>query len=623
MSDTSLAMQEEASPQPRLRDALTPRTVLILAIALFTNVTLYMVHPFFVIYFKQTLGFSTPEAGLLVGLPFVSAILFGVVGGYLSDRTGVLRTFTLAMVVYAVSVGAVAFTHSFVLVAVLMLVSGLAIPVMSSGISSLLNESAQPEHRGLLQNYLYWINNVGVALGLLVSAELLHAGHSNVPLLVFGIVRLLLCVAILIFFRGKHSESSESAAAAPKRLSMLATFKFVGTDKALLYASCTFLLLMVIESQMDATMPLYFAGHFHNGVALYAPIVTINAVVLVACQPLAVKLFSKKKPVPVFAIGALCTGVGMALGGVVGTVWAWVAGMVLYSLGEVIWATKLNDLIGELPTSGNSTLYFSTIRTAINFAFFIGLTLGSIVYRVLGAPALFGSMAVLGVITIPLFRAATTAYRRRVLRDMANADVVAECTLPGTELAVNQPTVEKHVIPEGLSPITQRAASFIPLHESHGESAFGIPTAADRRVFLQNLSLEQWERILTYTEVQRFTPGEMVVSMGESDRSVYVVMAGQLEVLVPADANGSTHRRLTVIEAGLVFGEQSFVDGRPRSASIRATTEGELRKLDWQAFAALSRDEGELGQRVMTDLARILSERLRQTTEYVNLMYSV
>lgn len=621
MSDGSLAVTEPILPEPRLRDVMTPRTMLIFAIALLTNVTMYMVHPFFVIYFKESLGFSIPEAGLLVALPFVSAVLFGMAGGYLSDRIGVLRTYTFAMAIYAVSIGAVGFVHSFVVAAILMLVSGLALPVISSGISTLVNDSAKPEHRGLLQNYLYWLNNVGIVVGLLVSAELLHAGHSNVPLIVLGFVRLLLCAVILLFFRESHSESSDAVTDVSNRPTMLTAFKLAGTDKALMFAACTMLLLMVMESQLDATMPLYFTEHFKHGVSLFGPIVTINAIVLVACQPIAVKLLSKKKSVPVFAVGALCTGVGLALGGVVGTVWAWIAGMLLYSFGEVIWSTKLNDLFGELPTPGNSTLYFGAIRTAVNIAFLIGMSLGTMAYHAYSGPVLFGSMVVIALMTIPLFRTATIEFKRRVVRDMVNADVVAEVTLPGTESIVHEPDTEEGVTSEASSAFTQGAASFMPPYQPPGQSVFGIPPTADRVQFLQNLSAEAWGKILSFTYIQRFSPGAMVLDMGEWDRSMYMVLSGQLEVLVPANTTNSDYRRLTVIETGSVFGEQTFIDGRPRSAFIRAITDGELSKLNWQSFVALSQNDPELGQTVMMELARILSERLRQTTTYLNLLY--
>ena len=79
---------------------------------------------------------------------------------------------------------------------------------------------------------------------------------------------------------------------------------------------------------------------------------------------------------------------------------------------------------------------------------------------------------------------------------------------------------------------------------------------------------------------------------------------------------------MSIIDAGSVFGEQAFVDGHPRSASVRAISPGELRRLDYDAFERLSEVDPQLAQALITDLARVLSERLRRTTQFVNLMYA-
>jgi len=66
-----------------------------------------------------------------------------------------------------------------------------------------------------------------------------------------------------------------------------------------------------------------------------------------------------------------------------------------------------------------------------------------------------------------------------------------------------------------------------------------------------------------------------------------------------------------------VFGEQAFFDGLPRSASVRALSDGEVRSLTREAFAVLAAREPELARALLLDLGRILSLRLRQTSALV------
>jgi CRP-like cAMP-binding protein len=149
------------------------------------------------------------------------------------------------------------------------------------------------------------------------------------------------------------------------------------------------------------------------------------------------------------------------------------------------------------------------------------------------------------------------------------------------------------------------------------QSFFDYPgeTAADEArqlVFLADLSPEGWGKLLARTGAQRFRAGEVLVRAGEAQPALYIVASGSLEVL-GTDRRGR-ERRVAVIEQGSVFGEQSFFDRLPRSATVRALTDGELRSLTPEAFEVLAAREPDLARMVLLDLGRILSLRLRATS---------
>lgn len=383
------------------RDVLNPRMTLLLGVALLSSTTFYMVQPFFLIYFRHTQSLSTTESGFLVSVPFLTVILFGMVGGYVADHIGVVRAYTLGLLVYGMSVGAVALVHGFVALFPLMVVAGLAMSVTSGGMQSIINLSAPPAHRGLLQNYLYWIHNVGALLGLIMASELLRAGHSNVPILLLGAMRIaMFLLFMLLFWRERPAGSSRppTSAAASPRPRPWSAIKGAMADKPLRYTVFSMFLLIIMESQLDSTVPLYFTEHFRHGIAIFGPTVALGTAIVVACQPFALKVLARKNSTNTFRVGALLTGMGLTLGGTVGTIWAWIAGMILYSLGAVMWAVKLNDRVSALPRGGQTALYFGALGTAQNAAFFIGIGLGSVLYHVAGASLVFGSMTIIGVL---------------------------------------------------------------------------------------------------------------------------------------------------------------------------------------------------------------------------------
>jgi CRP/FNR family cyclic AMP-dependent transcriptional regulator len=134
-------------------------------------------------------------------------------------------------------------------------------------------------------------------------------------------------------------------------------------------------------------------------------------------------------------------------------------------------------------------------------------------------------------------------------------------------------------------------------------------------IFLGDCSEEEWEKLLARTQRRRFKAGEILVAEGHADRALYIVASGTLEARVRQGKGLKT--RVTTISKGSVFGEQAFLDGRPRSANVVAVTDGELLVLTLDALKTLVGWEPKLATQILFDLGRILSLRLRQTTSLI------
>lgn len=137
------------------------------------------------------------------------------------------------------------------------------------------------------------------------------------------------------------------------------------------------------------------------------------------------------------------------------------------------------------------------------------------------------------------------------------------------------------------------------------------PRPPEARSLLADLPEEGWSLLFGYTEPLGYGPGEVVVRHGQPDRSLYIIAEGQLEIVLPGTERGAP-RRLALVAPGSVFGEQSFIDGEPRSASVIAATACKVHRLSRESFALLQKDEPELAARLLEDIARVLSLRLRQ-----------
>ncbi len=135
--------------------------------------------------------------------------------------------------------------------------------------------------------------------------------------------------------------------------------------------------------------------------------------------------------------------------------------------------------------------------------------------------------------------------------------------------------------------------------------------------FLPQWDDAKWQKLLKYTEMRRFQVGDMVIRYGDTDRAFFIIVEGQLEVLIPQGKGGNL-RRTQLRETGAVIGEQAFLDGRPRSATLRATSDGELLSISLDAFQIFADHEPKLARDVLFELARTLSFKLRQANTFIS-----
>ena len=137
-----------------------------------------------------------------------------------------------------------------------------------------------------------------------------------------------------------------------------------------------------------------------------------------------------------------------------------------------------------------------------------------------------------------------------------------------------------------------------------------LETETDDYSLLGNLSEEEWVRFIEYTETRNYHAGDLIVRQNQIERVVHILTDGEVEVFV-TDEQTNLRQRIATIEEGSVFGEQSFVDAQPRSASIVALTDCCVLSLSLEAFQQLQSDEPEIACSFLFDTARILSLRLR------------
>jgi CRP/FNR family transcriptional regulator, cyclic AMP receptor protein len=142
------------------------------------------------------------------------------------------------------------------------------------------------------------------------------------------------------------------------------------------------------------------------------------------------------------------------------------------------------------------------------------------------------------------------------------------------------------------------------------------PATRDTARLLADATDQEWALVLKHTRYRRFAPGDTVVEAGANEQSLFLVLEGELEVLVPHGRRG--HRRIASVAAGSVIGELSFFDGAARSALVRAVTPALLAELTPADFELLAVASPALARRLLFDLGRVLAQRVRAAQEASN-----
>lgn len=124
------------------------------------------------------------------------------------------------------------------------------------------------------------------------------------------------------------------------------------------------------------------------------------------------------------------------------------------------------------------------------------------------------------------------------------------------------------------------------------------------------LSKATLEVLASSLPTSRIEAGEMVVEEGDLSTQMFVVVAGELEVIKKGQSGGDV--RVAVLGPGDWFGEMSIIDVQPRSASVRAVAPTLVLSVTAEHVDSLlyRRDMKDYALFVM-NIARELSRRLR------------
>lgn len=137
----------------------------------------------------------------------------------------------------------------------------------------------------------------------------------------------------------------------------------------------------------------------------------------------------------------------------------------------------------------------------------------------------------------------------------------------------------------------------------------------------KNLDYNEILEILKISEIKKYSANQTIFNEGDdSERSLFVVIEGRVEII---SESIKTREQISIFSAGkgLTFGEMSFLDNQPRSATIKTIEDTEAFLIKRKYFDILLEQKPTVAAKFILGLSDILSRRLRATDQ--RLKYSI
>jgi len=107
-----------------------------------------------------------------------------------------------------------------------------------------------------------------------------------------------------------------------------------------------------------------------------------------------------------------------------------------------------------------------------------------------------------------------------------------------------------------------------------------------------------------------YQDGEIIVRQGDPGDSMFVIQAGQVQVLAERDGEETL---LRVVQEGELLGEMAIFDQKARSATLRALGETKILTIDKKNFMRRISEDPTIAFRIL----ETMSQRVRELSDEV------
>ncbi|MEW5846543.1 MAG: MFS transporter [Bacteroidota bacterium] len=337
------------------------------------------------------LGFTKEKVGIIKSVITPLLYILPIVAGAIADRFGYRKTLFFAFAVmssgYFLTSISTSYSAVFLSLTLMAIGAGTFKPIISGTIARTTNESNSSLGFGIY----YWSINLGAFLFPLILVPYLKTLGWNYILLMaaFGTGWLIL-LNLLVFREPQRPKSQKTLVQVfADMILVLKDYKFILTVVIysgfwILYFQMYDSVLWFLKERIDMT-PVNIAVNSFLALFVDNPtwqfdaehVTVVNAGTIIVLQLFVSAMVKNAKPLPTMIIGISFGTLGLGLLAISTYAWVFIAGMIIFTLGEMTAHPKFISYIGLIAPEDKKALY-------LGYSFLYGV-IGSGVGGVLGA----------------------------------------------------------------------------------------------------------------------------------------------------------------------------------------------------------------------------------------------
>ena len=368
----------------------------------------FMALPFLALYLSNTHGIHPIWIGITIGLSPLTGTLGGFIGGYFSDRYGRKKVILWTIFVWGLVYFGFSYANHIGTFMVLNALNGLCRSFFEPSSQAMMADLTSVDKRKRVFSLRYTAINIGASLGPLLGVYVAQFSTS-LPFLLTGSMYLLYGVTLFIML----NRYSISHVLPVHQLPMLDSLIVIWRDKTLLLFIIGGILVNVGYSQIDSNLPQYIQNSFSDGVALFAKLIALNAILVLILQVPLSLVTEKWQVLRVMILGSILFAIGFASLGFVTTTIGLMLAMAVVTIGEIFIFPSTSVFIDQIAPDDRKGTYFGAgqFRSIGNFT---GPVLGGWLLQDYGGKLLF---SVIGIIILCSIMFYSLGYRNIQKKD--------------------------------------------------------------------------------------------------------------------------------------------------------------------------------------------------------------